>query len=54
MLELRGRVVAIFSDLNISYGWASTEIAGHRRALQFGTNLLIFALAEKRGGPLRH
>ncbi len=51
MLEMRGRAIAIFSDLNISYGWASTEISGRRRALQFGTNLLVFALAERRGGP---
>ena len=53
MLELRGRVVAVFSDLNISYGWASTEISGRHRALQFGTNLLVFALAERRAGPIR-
>ena len=53
-LELRSRAVAIFADLNISYGWASTQVAGRRRTLQFGTNLLIFALAEKRAGPPRH
>ncbi len=53
MLELRGRVAVVFSDLNISYGWASMEAQGRRRALQFGTNLLVFALAEQRAGPPR-
>ena len=53
ILQLRGRTVAIFSDLNISYGWASLDASGRRRALQFGTNLLIFALAEHRAGPTR-
>jgi len=53
ILQLRGRTVAIFSDLNISYGWASLNASGRRRALQFGTNLLIFALAEHRAGPTR-
>lgn len=53
MLELDGRIVAIFSDLNISYAWASPEASGRYRALQFGTNLLVFALAERRAGPAR-
>jgi len=53
MLEIRGRVAVVFSDLNISYGWASMEATGRRRALQFGTNLLVFALAEQRAGPPR-
>jgi hypothetical protein len=46
MLEYRGRVAVVFSDLNISYAWGVPEAIGRTRALQFGANLVIFALAQ--------
>jgi hypothetical protein len=50
MLEYRGRVAVVFSDLNISFAWSVSEAVGRRRALQFGTNLVIFALAQYAAG----
>ena len=49
-IELKGRVAVIFSDLNISWFWASRDAEGRNRSLQFGTNLLIYALAQKYAG----
>jgi len=46
MLEYRGRVVVVFSDLNISFAWGVPDAIGRTRALQFGANLVIFALAQ--------
>lgn len=51
MLEWRGRVVAILSELNISWSWASPRAPGRTRGLQFGTNLVVFALARRDAGP---
>ena len=50
MLEYRGRVAVVFSDLNISFAWSVSEAVGRRRALQFGANLVIFALAQYAAG----
>jgi len=53
MLEHRGRIAVIFSDLNISWYW-STLIADSRdRSLQLGVNLIVQALAQRfAGAPL--
>ena len=49
-IELKGRVAVIFSDLNISWFWGNRDAEGRNRSLQFGTNLLIYALAQKYAG----
>ena len=50
MLELRGRVVVVFSDLNISWYWGDTQADSEReRGLQFGVNLIVFALTQPGG-----
>ncbi|MFP6647472.1 MAG: DUF4159 domain-containing protein [Candidatus Latescibacterota bacterium] len=50
MLEYRGRVAVLFSELNISYAWSMHEAVGRRRSLQFGANLVIFALGQYAAG----
>lgn len=47
MLEVRGRTAVIFSDLNISWFWADTEADGRNRGLQFGCNLIVYAVARR-------
>ncbi len=49
-IELKGRTAVIFSDLNISWFWGNLDAEGRNRSLQFGTNLLIYALAQKYAG----
>jgi hypothetical protein len=49
LLEVRGRVVAVFSDLNISWYWGDPAVDARERALQFGTNLMVFALTQPGG-----
>jgi hypothetical protein len=49
-LELRGRLAVIFSDLNISYFWGNLYADGRDRSLQFGSNLIVFALTQKYAG----
>jgi hypothetical protein len=44
MLEYRGRVAVVFSDLNIKFAWSKSDAIGRQRALQFGSNLVIFTL----------
>jgi hypothetical protein len=51
MLEYRGRVAVVFSDLNISYLWSDPQATGHQRSLHFGVNLLVFARAQQQAGP---
>lgn len=46
MLEYRGRVAVVFSDLNISFAWSKSDAIGRQRALQFGSNLVIFTLVQ--------
>jgi hypothetical protein len=46
MLQLRGRPAVIFSDLNISWYWGDPQCRNRERGLQFGVNLLIFALTQ--------
>ena len=49
-IEIKGRTAVIFSDLNISWFWASHNAPGRNRSLQFGTNLVVFALIQKHAG----
>ena len=49
-IELKGRVAVIFSDLNISWFWGNFDAEGRNRSLQFGANLLVYALAQKYAG----
>jgi len=49
MLELRGRVAVVFSDLNISYYWGDPRADARERGLQFGVNLIVFALTQPGG-----
>jgi hypothetical protein len=55
-IEVKGRTAVVFSDLNISWFWANQDAEGRERSLQFGTNIVIFALAKKLAGrplPIR-
>ena len=49
MLELRGRVAVVFSDLNISWYWGDPLADARERGLQFGVNLIVFALTQPGG-----
>ena len=46
-LSVRGRAVVIFSDLNISWYWGDPLAEGRERGLQFGCNLIVFALTQQ-------
>tara|TARA_B100000809_G_scaffold245854_1_gene273226 strand:+ start:34 stop:849 length:816 start_codon:yes stop_codon:yes gene_type:complete len=49
-VELRGRLAVVFSDLNISHFWGNLDADGRDRSLQFGSNLIVFALTQKYAG----
>ena len=49
MLELRGRVAVVFSDLNISWYWGDPLADARERGLQFGVNLIVYALTQPGG-----
>ena len=49
MLELRGRVAVVFSDLNLSWYWGDPMADARERGLQFGVNLIVFALTQPGG-----
>jgi hypothetical protein len=51
MLEWRGRTVVLLSELNITWAWVSSASPGRVRGFQFGTNLVVFALANQSAGP---
>lgn len=51
MLQVRGRVAVIFSDLNISWYWGDALAASRDRGLQFGANLIVFAMTQRAAGP---
>lgn len=50
MLEYRGRIAVIFSDLNLSWYWATLDAEGRDRPLQVGVNLIIQALSQRFAG----
>ena len=49
MLELRGRVAVIFSDLNVSWYWGDPLADARERGLQFGVNVIVYALTQPGG-----
>lgn len=50
MLELRGRVIVVFSDINLSWYWGDNQADSEReRGLQFGVNLIVYALTQPGG-----
>ena len=49
-IELRGRLAVVFSDLNISHFWGTLDADGRDRSIQFGSNLIVFALTQKYAG----
>ena len=54
MLQIRGRVGVIFSDLSITWAWGDPTAQNHTLAMQFGANLLVFAMTRHAAGvPLR-
>ena len=50
MLEVRGRVAVIFSDLNLTFSWANSEARFGPRSLRLGANLIVFATAQRIAG----
>ena len=52
MLEQRGRVVVIFSELNISMHWANLQAENRDKSLRLGANLIVFAMTQQIGGGL--
>ena len=51
MLQRRGRVVVVFSDLNISWYWGDPLANARQRGLQFGVNLIVYAMTQRALGP---
>ena len=49
MLELRGRVAVVFSDLNVSWYWGDPFADARERGLQFGVNMIVYALTQPGG-----
>jgi hypothetical protein len=47
MLQLRGRPAVIFSDLNISWYWGDPMADSRGRGLQFGCNLIVYAMTQR-------
>ena len=52
MLEQRGRVVVIFSELNISMHWANPKAKNRDKSLRLGANLIVFAMTQQISGGL--
>jgi hypothetical protein len=50
MVERRGRVAVLFSDLNLSWFWANRDAQARERPLQMGVNILVQALAYRYAG----
>jgi len=49
-IYLRGRLAVVFSDLNLSWYWGQTgQVSGRERGLQFGVNLIAYALTQPGG-----
>lgn len=46
VLELQGRAAVIFSNLNISSYWGDAQAGKRVRGLQFGANLIAFAMDQ--------
>lgn len=58
-IEINGRLAVLFSDINVSWYWGSPYATGRERGLQFGVNIVAYALtqpgnlAHKIGRPAR-
>lgn len=53
MLQVRGQVVAVFSDLNMSWYWGDPRADSREPGLKWGVNLIVFTLAQRAlGAPL--
>ncbi|MFH1008898.1 MAG: DUF4159 domain-containing protein [Candidatus Latescibacterota bacterium] len=48
-IYIRGRLAVVFSDLNISWYWGEKNVSGRERGLQFGVNLIAYALTQPGG-----
>lgn len=48
-IDIRGRLAVVFSDLNISWYWGDQGATGRERGLQFGVNLIVYALTQPGG-----
>ena len=48
-IYIRGRLAVVFSDLNLSWYWGEKEVSGRERGLQFGVNLIAYALTQPGG-----
>lgn len=48
-IEIRGRLAVVFSDLNLSWYWGERNVSGRERGLQFGVNLIAYALTQPGG-----
>ena len=46
-LEVQGRAAVIFSNMNISWYWGNEQVKRRERGLQFGTNLIVFAMRQQ-------
>lgn len=49
-LEHRGRLAVIFSDLNFSSYWATTDAEGRDSSMRLGTNVVVLALTYRLAG----
>jgi len=47
MLEMRGRPVVIFSDLNLSWYWGTPLAEARENGLRFGSNLIVYAMTRQ-------
>ncbi|OPX25030.1 MAG: hypothetical protein B1H02_02250 [Candidatus Latescibacteria bacterium 4484_107] len=48
-IYIRGRLAVVFSDLNLSWYWGEKNVSGRERGLQFGVNLIAYALTQPGG-----
>ena len=48
-IEIGGRSVVVFSDLNISWYWGEKHVSYRDPGLQFGVNLIVYALTQRGG-----
>jgi hypothetical protein len=48
-IEIEGRLTVLFSDVNLSSYWGSPHAEGRERGLQFGVNIIAYALTQAGG-----
>ena len=47
MLQVRGRIAVIFSDLNISWYWGTPLADARQRGMRFGSNLIVYGMTRQ-------